>query len=277
MIKLPKSEILASFGENLKSIVEKPVGREDVLLEKLKGAGYWNIRNEDGSVNEDEKKKWRGIVNHILLEYNFSLYIAKKLKEVGEQQDIQELKDLKLSDVADASFIIDIAKRRSEEARASGKAPEDKDIHTELGYQMAKQIGLPEHVCRVARSHDFPLSEDELPTWLERIVFIADVHTSQSYITVDQRMNDVRIRWITQRQEKGLNPLLNPQLFKKYEAVAHSVNKQIMDLLGISDERTFLANIPHLREERYLRALFERNMEDRGMTFAKRLEGLGNK
>ena len=266
---LPDSEVLASLGPELMPM-------EDFVQQRSEGAGYWNLKNPDGSVNEEEKKTWSGLVNHILLEYNLSLVLAKKLKEVGERDGVTELRDINLIDVANGSFISDIAKARSDKERKKPGAL-DVDTHSSLGYEMGKQIGLPEHVSKVALTHHFPTSEEELPTWLDKIVFLADVLISQRYMTVDERMDDIESRWITNREKEGLDPLIDPEHFAKYRVLGHLIRDQVFDLLGVTDEQQFLKEIPNLREERYLRALYERNMEERGIGFAKSLQEQADK
>ncbi|MDD5031522.1 MAG: HD domain-containing protein [Patescibacteria group bacterium] len=223
------------------------------------GAGYWNV---------PDKEKWKGVFNHIMLEYNAGIHIAKRLKRIGEEKNIDELKNIDGREAATAALLSDIGKRRAEEAIAKGETKED--THGQIGKDMLEKAGFSETISRIASSHDFPTSKDQLPTIYDKIALFADAIAGQKYMLPSERLHDIEQRWITQRKEQGKNPLINEDKFEQYRQVVQEVADEIFGLLG-EDPEEFIRNIPHSREERYLRALFDKNLENRGIQFADNL------
>ncbi|MFA4833321.1 MAG: HD domain-containing protein [Patescibacteria group bacterium] len=229
---------------------------ERIIKFMTEGAGYWNV---------PDKEKWKGVFNHIMLEYNAGIHIAKRLKKIGEEKDINELKNIDVREAATAALLSDIGKRRAEETIIKGETEED--THGQIGKEMLEKAGFSETVSRIANSHDFPTSKDQLPTIYDKIALFADAIAGQKYMLPAERLHDIKQRWIIQRKEKGAEPLISEDKFEQYRQVVQEVADEIFRLLG-EDPEEFIKNIPHSREERYMRALFDKSLENRGIRFA---------
>jgi len=236
-------------------------GSQEVKIVQFmaEGAGYWNV---------PDKEKWKGVFNHIMLEYNAGIHIAKSLKKIGEEKNIDELKNIDVREAATAALLSDIGKRRAEEMVIRGETEED--THGQIGKEMLEKAGFSETISRIASSHDFPTSKDQLLTIYDRIALFADVIASQKYMLPIERLHDFEQRKITQRKEQGKDPLINEDKFEQYKQVVLEVSDDMFRLLGEEPEE-FIKNIPHSREEKYLRALFDKNLENRGIQFAGNL------
>jgi len=233
------------------------LGPEDKLVKYMsEGGGLWNV---------DDKEKWSGIFNHVMLEYNAGIHLAKKLKKIGEEQDINELADIDIKEAGMAALLHDIGKRRAEESIEQKKT--HKDEHAKIGQEMLTAAGFSENISHAAGSHYFPTSIDQLPTIYDKLVLFTDLIASQKYTTPEERLNDIERRWIIDRKANGQEPLIDERIFEKFKEVSLKVAKEIFDLMG-EDPQKFVENIPRTREERVLRVYFERNLEERGIKFA---------
>ncbi len=120
----------------------------------------------------------RNIFEHSLLVNKIAMFLAKRLKDVGEPVD------LKL--VEAASLLHDIAKYKT---LVDGK-------HGEEDYKLLMAEGC-EEVAVVAKKHIFTSVLDEGPkTWEEKIVFYADKRVMHSKIvTLEEREEDLKRRY----------------------------------------------------------------------------------
>ncbi len=254
---LPERKALEMLGGEQ----EERIDQEGKLVKfMIEGGGYWNV---------PDKKEWEFFFNHVMLEYNVAIYVAKQLKEIGKEKNIDELANIDVREAATASLLSDIGKRRAKEEMRFNKKKEDE--HGKTGQKMLEEAGFSENISRVAASHDFPTSEDQLVNIYDKIALFTDMIASQKYVTPKQRIDDIEERWIIQKKEQGKKPLIDEKIFSLYKEVALKTADDILKLLGEEPEE-FIKNIPQTREEKYLRELFEKDLEDRAIKFADNLD-----
>jgi len=195
--------------------------------------------------------------------------------------------------VADAATLHDVTKLYGEdrekltpEQKAELGLPENfREIMDEVdgvGVEWLRKLGFPVEVYRAIMGHDFPLSIVDDPYW--KIVLVADYMSGQQIMTVDERLNDVKTRWIDQQIVKGEKPRIEPERFAIAQQNIKTVAAELFDAIGMDD--TNFIDINHLnspdfmdRGERFIRRTAETRNEDRvkrAIGLVERVAGSGN-
>ena len=197
-----------------------------------KGAYLWGA---------EDREKGAGIFRHVLLASRVAYNIAKELKKC----DIAEYKNIDLQLVVEAALLHDIVKLYDGEDReklpvefkeALGLKADFKEISDETnaaGASWLKDLGFSPEVCEVIREHGFPTEIPKSP--YAKIILLADFMTGQKIMPVEDRLNDVKSRWIDQRVAKGESPRIEPDLFAKAREVIKKTAQDIFQFLETND------------------------------------------
>lgn len=229
---------------------------------------------------EEDRDKGKGILNHVLLARRTALALARALKE----KQAPGFEDINLDHVADAATLHDVTKLYGEdrekltpEQKAELGLPENfREIMDEVddaGVEWLRKLGFPVEVYRAIIGHDFPLNIVDDPYW--KIVLVADYMSGQHIMTVRERLDDVRTRWIDERLAKGEKPRIEPERFTIAEQNIKAVASELFDAIGM-DDTDFIEinqlNSPDTmdRGERFIRRTAEVRIEDG----AKKVVGL---
>lgn len=125
------------------------------------------------------------VLKHSKLVEKIAVYLAKRLKESGENVDI---------DVVDrAALLHDIAKSRVVKA-SNGMINGEKDMHHIEGEEILKKEGYPE-LGRIVRLHSLKEMEN-LRDWEEKIIKYADLRVKHDdIVSVRERLDDLNKRY----------------------------------------------------------------------------------
>lgn len=235
-----------------------------------KGAYLWGAEDRD---------KGKGIFNHVLLASRVAYNLITKLKEKSPAKYGHVSDRL----VVEATILHDITKlygedreKLSPEAKSTlGITPDFKEISAEVdnvGIAWLKESGFPPEVYGAIAGHDFPEKIVDDPYW--KIVLVADYMTGQQVMTVEDRLNDVKTRWIDQQIAKGEAPRIDPERFSLAQDNILRVVNEIFTAIGQSDvefitENKLNSDESETRWEKFLRSTRSAGKESR----AKKLAG----
>lgn len=248
-------------------------GKEVALVND--GAYLWGTEDRD---------KGKGILNHVLLTRRTALALASALKE----QQAPGFENIDLGYVADAATLHDVTKlygedreRLTPEQKSQLGLPENfreiMDEVDEVGVEWLRNLGFPVEVYGAIMSHDFPVNIVDNPYW--KIVLVADYMSGQQIMTVDQRLNDVRTRWIDEKLANGEAPRIEPERFTVAEQNIKAVAAELFGAIGLED-RDFIEvnqlNSPAVmdRGEQFIRRTAERKIEDRARRAVRQVEAV---
>lgn len=259
--------------------------KEETAVGELvdQGAYLWGVKKgKDEEKDEDNTKKGSGIFKHILLTSRTAYALAKELKEKGAE----EYKDIDLKKVVEAAILHDITKLYGEDRE---KLPPElkKTLGLPLGFREISQevdetgiswlleLGFSDEVSEAIRSHDFPEKVVDNSYW--KIILLADyMSTSQKIIPVEERLQDVKTRWIDQPLDQGREPRIEPERFQKAQANIEQVAQEIFQLLGLEDkifieERQLNSDKSMNRWEKFLIKTRDEKTEERAKRHVKGL------
>lgn len=197
-----------------------------------KGAYLWGV---------EDREKGAGIFRHVLLASRIAYVVAKELKEKG----ISEYQNIDLKLVVEAALLHDIAKLYGEDREklptevkeAMGLGSGFREISDETnaaGASWLKDLGFSPEVYEVIAEHGFPTEMPKSP--YAKIILLADFMTGQKIMPVEDRLNDVKTRWIDQKVAKGESPRIEPELFDRAREVIKKTAQEIFQFLEINDK-----------------------------------------
>jgi len=190
-----------------------------------------------------EKKERAEVLNHSLIVRRVATHLARELKAAGE--------DIDLRIVSEAALLHDVGKQKE------GK----KDVsHPKEGVRILKDAGFSKEIIEIVGIPHFPQKKEELDNWEKRIVFYADLRVGQNIVSLDDRLKDIAKRWIPEKK-------ITQKEMDKAKEIAKDVEQEIFSKLDIEPDDILDLSMP--RAERYLRAIAERNLEDRAIKFFK--------
>lgn len=204
------------------------------------------VEKGGGLIGVPDKKEWAGVLNHSLLVRRVATYLAQELKAAGE--------DVDLGVVGEAALLHDIGRRKEEE----GAGP-----HPQEGAKILKKARFSDKISEIVEAPHFPGRKDELDNWEKKIVFYADLRAGQNIISLDDRLKDITERWIPDKK-------ITQEEMDRTKKIAQDIEQEIFSKLDIKADD--ILDIPAPRVERYLRAIVERNLEDRAIKFFRGLE-----
>lgn len=255
-----------------KTEVQTVEGERLILPDK--GAYLWG---------QEDQETGKGIFNHVLLCSRVAHSLAKELKD----KEIDGYKDINLEHVVHAALLHDIDKLYAEERE--NLSPEiKKALGIPLDFQESspevdqtvtvwlKDLGFSTEVYEAIKEHNFPEKVIDNPYW--KIVLVADYMAGQKIMSVEDRLRDVKTRWIDQRLEKGEQPRIEPERFTRASENIRVVAKEIFSALETSDEefiQKHRLNNPEsqTRWERFLTRTREKEKEGRAEHLVKKIIG----
>lgn len=232
------------------------------------GAYLWGI---------EDREKGRGILRHSLLVSRVAYYLGKEFKE----KEIKGYENIDLQHIVHAGLLHDsdklLAESREEMPREVkeylGIPPDFQESSSdadEVVVSWLKDLGFPPEVYEAIKNHNFPQEVINNPYW--KITLIADYMASQQVMPIEERLTNVKTRWIDQRLAEGKAPRVTPKRFELAAKNIRAVAKEIFGALGTSD-REFIrkhklnSDESQTRWEKFLLKTMETLKEDR----AKRL------
>ena len=222
------SRVLKALGGHQKT---KKVGDREISL--VEGAYLWSV---------DDKEKGKGIFRHCLLVSRVAYYLGKELKE----KKILGYEDVNLQYVTQGALLHDAGKlyaesreKLSPEIKAALGIPldfkESVSGADETASGWLKELGFSPEVYEAAiKDHNFPQEVKDNPYW--RIILVADYMAGQRVMSVEERLNDVKTRWIDQRITQGLEPRIDPEMFAIAANNIRRVAKEIFTALETTDK-----------------------------------------
>jgi hypothetical protein len=125
-------------------------------------------------------------------------------------------------------------------------------------------------VIEAIKEHDFPQEIVDNPYW--KISVLADYMYGQKASTVEERLGDIKTRWIDQLVERGLPPRIEPERFAQAEKTILAIRDEIFGHLHKTEnefinEHKLNSAESQTRWERFLLKTQAAGREDR----AKRL------
>lgn len=196
------------------------------------GAYLWGVEDRD---------KGKGVFNHVMLTARSAYYLGRELQE----KQVPGYENLNLHTLVDAAILHDVVKLGGEDREAL--SPDQKvalglpanfreimEEADEMGIEWLKISGLSPEVYEAIRAHDFPQRIIDDPYW--KIVLIADYMSGQKIMTVDNRLADVKTRWIDERVKQGQEPRIEPERFDAAQKNIEEVAAGIFSGIGMSDQ-----------------------------------------
>jgi len=251
---------------------EEVKGKQIPLVDR--GAYLWGVEN---------RELGKGILRHVLLCSRVACCLARELK----RKAISGYEDINLEYVVHAALLHDIDKLYGEGREklppeikeALGLPPDFQEVSPEVDQVVSswlQDLGFPPQVYEAIRGQNFPEKIIDNPYW--RITLLADYMAGQKVMTVEERLKDVRARWIDQRVEQGLKPRIEPERFETAARNIRAVAEEIFEALGTSD-RQFIekyklnSDESQTRWEKFLLKTREADKEKRAKGLVKALIG----
>lgn len=251
---------------------EEIKGRQIPLVDK--GAYLWGVENQELG---------KGILRHVLLCSRVACCLARELKSRGvsghEEIDLEYVVHTALLHDIDKLYAEDREKLPPEIKEALGIPRDFREASAgvdEVASSWLRDLGFPSEVYEAIRTHNFPGEVIDNPYW--KITLLADYMVGQKVMTVEERLNDVKTRWIDQRVEQGLKPRIEPERFELAAKNIRAVAEEIFGALGTSD-REFIekhklnSDESQTRWERFLLETRAKSKEERAKRLVKALIG----
>lgn len=243
------------------------VGDREVTL-VAGGAYLWGV---------DDREKGKGILNHVLLTSRVAYHLGLLLKK----KKVPGYEAIDPGTLVHGALLHDITKLYGEDREklpdeikiALGietKFREISAIVDETGMSWLKALNYPPEAYEAIMGHDFPEAIIDNPYW--KIILIADYMVGQEVMSVSERLNDVKTRWIDQRISQGLAPRIEPERFELAQRNIEEVSSEIFGFLDTTDtefikEHKLNSDESQARWEKFLLRSRQKRQEDR----AKRL------
>lgn len=238
-----------------------------------KGSYLWGI--------EDREKSF-GLFKHVLLVSRVAYKIAKELKENFPE----EYENLNLQSIVETAILHDVVKIYAQDREKLSDSEKESigirkdfsetDIETEeIGISWLRDLGFPNEVLKGIKDH-FPMEIIDDPYW--KIVLVSDFMTGQKVMSVSDRLQDVRTRWIEDPVRNNQKPRIDPEIFDKAAVNITIVAKEIFTKLKTTDEKfteTHDLNNPENanRWEKFLMGTYQDKSESDAKRHIKRALG----
>lgn len=232
-----------------------------------RGAYLWGVENQDLG---------KGILNHVLLCSRVACCLGRELKS----REINGYKDINLEYVVHAALLHDSGKLYGEDREKL--LPEIKEaLGIPRGFRESspevdqvvsswlQDFEFPPQVYEAINRLSFPEKIIDNPYW--KITLLSDYMVGQEVMTVEERLKDVRTRWIDQRVENNLEPRIEPERFEMAARNIRVVAEEIFEALEMSD-RQFIEKYKLNSDESQTR--WEKFLKNRGADKEKRAKGL---
>ena len=183
----------------------------------------------------------KGVFKHVLLVSRVAYTLAKELKEKGPRQ----YRDLDLGSVVEIALLHDVVKLYaqqredlSDEQKAAAGIRRDlkeTDPETEeVGASWLKDLGFPKLVTEGIKDH-FPQQVIDNPYW--KIGLVADYLASQEVMSLEERLTDVKKRWIDDEKAEGKLPRIDPAVFEHACRTIREVAHELFTALDTTDKK----------------------------------------
>lgn len=236
---------------------------------KAGGGTYDLVDNGAYWYDVPDRDKGKGVLNHNLKTGRVAVALGKDLKRIGDPR----YKDIDLGILEQAAALHDIVKlfgedrekltpEQKEELSLPRNFREIHEVADQFGINWMNDLGFPSEVSESIRAHDFPQRIIDNPYW--KIVLLADYMTGQHVMTVADRLNDVRTRWIDERIAQGEDPRIEPERFDIAERNIQEVADEIFTVLD-TDDASFIEmhnlnnDESQTRAERFIRKTRDKN------------------
>jgi len=239
-----------------------------------RGAYLWGV---------EDREKGKGIFNHILLSSRVAYHIGKELLA----RKAEDYVNLNLEYVVQATILHDIVKLYGEDREKlpveikkalnmSTDFREISDAADEVAVTWLRGYGFPQEIYSTVIDHDFPRQLIDNPYW--KIVLLADFMTGQKIMSIDERLADIKKRWIDEQLQKKQDPRIEPERFEIASRIVNSVATEIFGLLGTTDQefissRQLNSEVTATRWEKFLRSTRNARREDRAKRLVRVLIG----
>ena len=242
--------------------------REETAVGPLidRGEFVWGVEGVE------DRKKGEGLFRHVLLVSRVAYALAKELKEKRPGQ----YGDLDMRSVVEIALLHDVVKLYAqdrealsdEQKKAASVRKDLKEIDAEteeVGASWLKELGFPERVIEGTKDH-FPERVINDPYW--KIGVVADSLVGQRVMPLEDRLRDVKTRWIDEKIAAGEPPRVDPAAFERARGTIEAVARELFAAIGTTDEafiEKHKLNDPEsaTRWERFLTGTRERAREDR--------------
>lgn len=247
------------MSENAK---ESPVISKRVLTalggEKM-GARLWGV---------EDKERGKGVFRHVLVTSRVACCLAEELK----MQEIPGYEDIDVSLVVTRALLHDIDKLYVEEREGLVSFEEITREAEKNASAWLKELGFPREVYEAPLDQDLPQRIIDDPYW--KITIVADYMTGQKVMPLEERLADIKERWIYQRQREGKLPRKTLEQFERAEENIKEVFTEIFGFLETTDEEFIkkhkLDDEASIRRwERFLMRTREQGREERALRLVK--------
>lgn len=255
-----------------KKVDMPPAGK---LIEK--GAYLWGI---EGSEAED-RDRGKGILNHVLLVSR----VAYTLGKLVQEKKVPGFENINLQSVVEAALLHDVDKLWGEEREklpseikeALGLSPDFKelsDASDKTAGVWLTELGFSPEVIEGVKTHQDPDLGVKNPYWC--LIVLSDYMASQRVMTVKERLQDIRARWIDNRVKNGELPRMSEEEFQREIYSASTAYDAVLGPLGMTDEEvieTYKLNSPEgqTRWEKFLRFTKQSGKEERAKKLFKHI------
>lgn len=225
-----------------------PEGKKVSVSLVKEGAGMVGL--EDAADNQE----WSGIFNHFMKVARVATFLGKKLKEKGEQVNL----DLLLNTI----LVSHCGRRQWDEARWYPQAVADAQTKIEKGdskiaLELLVQAEIDPAIIEVVEAHgvggDYLI--EAMDAWEKKLAMYADFRVSQKTMSLQERFDDLRKRAIPAGR-------ISEQQLAAIEAWAFETETEIFSKIDLKPEEITDKFPPSPRWERYLRRLYLHDAEE---------------
>lgn len=227
------SSLLRALGGDFETVV---IDGAEIDLPS-NGANLWGVELTD-AVDR--------VSNHVFIAGRIAYAVGNELKSNG----IPGYENIDLGLLTQGAILHDVIKLPSrpreqltpDQRTQIGLEPNYREISDQaddIAIQWLQKHGLAPEVYNAIRAHDFPQQIVDDPYW--KILVIADSMAGQHVMTVDERLDDVKTRWIDEPKAKaaqeGKEPLLGIEenRFERARMIINEVANEIFGSLGTTD------------------------------------------
>ena len=231
------------------------------VLTALEDASLWGV---------EDREKGEGIFKHVLLASRVAYCLAKELKE----KKIAGYEEIDLELVVVRALLHDIDKLYIEDREGLASFEEISHEAEKRAIDRLKELGFSKEVYEAPKGQDLPQEIIDDPYWKTTIV--ADYMTGQKVMSIEERLDDIKKRWITQRQSEGKSPRMTLEEFERAKENIEKVAEEIFGYLGTTDkefiEKYRLNDEASItRWEKFLMRTREKGKEKRALLLVKAL------
>jgi putative nucleotidyltransferase with HDIG domain len=195
------------------------------------GAYLWGV---------EDQEKGEGIFGHVLLVSRVAYALAEELQEKAPDK----FGDVDPQSVVEAALLHDITKLYGEDReklsaaakQSLGLRPDFREMDKEtdeVGIKWLRELGFPPEVYEAVHDN-FPQETIDNPYW--KIVLIADYMAGQKVMALDERIKDVRTRWVEKPIAEGKEPRVEEEKFDQAAEIIREVARELFGLIGMTDK-----------------------------------------